>query len=561
MLVDTEWIEAHIAGGESLTVEFKGESKTAFNDRALVEAVVCLANGRGGVLLLGVEDDGTVTGARPRHDGTTIPARIQALIANQTIPPVAADVDVLEVGGKQVIAIVVEDAARVVGTSGGLYVRRALRLDGTPQCIPFPAHEMLAREIDRGAMDYASLPVHGATWDDLDPIEFGRFRTLVARGGSAADSQLAGLSDPDVARALGVVVSADGTLKPTIGALLLFGRADALLRHVPTHEAAFQVLRGTSVETNDFLHWPLFRVAEELLARFQVRNPEQELQLGLIRYGVPLVPEVAVREAIANALVHRDYTRMGAVVVQMTDDALVVSSPGGFPQGVRLDNLLETSHPRSRILADAFKRAGLVERTGRGINRMFEATLRLGRDAPDFSRSTDDKVSAVFTLSAPDLALARFVLEREHRSGTPFRLEDLQVLHELRRETSLSTGEAAALLQKTEAEARAALARMVESGLVEARGTGRGRRYHLAAGVYRALDEASAYVRIRPFDALQQEQMVLAYVDAHGRITRSQAADLCRLTPRQASALLRRLADSGALAVRGERRGAHYTRG
>lgn len=297
-----------------------------------------------------------------------------------------------------------------------------------------------------------------------------------------------------------------------------------------------------------------------MLARFQVRNTEHELQLGLIRVGIPLVPEVAVREAIANALVHRDFTRMGAVVVQMTDDALVVSSPGGFPQGVRLDNLLETSQPRSRILADAFKRAGIVERTGRGINRMFQASLRLGRDAPDFSRSTDDKVIAVFTTSAPDLGLARFVLEREQQSGTPLQLEDLQVLHELRRETGLSTSEAAALLQKTEAQTRAALARMVEIGLVEARGSGRGRRYHLTAGVHRALDEAAAYVRIRPFDALQQEQMVLAYVDAHGAITRAQAADLCLLAPRQASDLLRRLSERGDLVIRGERRGAHYTR-
>jgi ATP-dependent DNA helicase RecG len=76
-----------IAGGETYEVEFKGEQRERLNDRELVEAVVCLANGTGGVLLVGVEDDGTVSGARPRHEaGRTDPLRVQALIANMTQP-------------------------------------------------------------------------------------------------------------------------------------------------------------------------------------------------------------------------------------------------------------------------------------------------------------------------------------------------------------------------------------------------------------------------------------------------------------------------------------------
>jgi ATP-dependent DNA helicase RecG len=68
-----------IGGGETYEIEFKGEQRAALSDRDLVEAVVCLANGSGGVLLVGVEDDGTVTGARPRHEaGATDTLRAQA---------------------------------------------------------------------------------------------------------------------------------------------------------------------------------------------------------------------------------------------------------------------------------------------------------------------------------------------------------------------------------------------------------------------------------------------------------------------------------------------------
>ncbi|MGH3572831.1 MAG: hypothetical protein ACRDUW_13520, partial [Pseudonocardiaceae bacterium] len=118
--------------------------------------------------------------------------------------------------------------------------------------------------------------------------------------------------------------------------------------------------------------------------------------------------------------------------------------------------------------------------------------------------------------------------------------------------------ELAHLLQRTEAETRNHLVRMVERGWVEARGEGKGRTWHLSAAVYRALEASAGYVRVRGFEPLQQEQMVLAYVEAHGRTTRTEATELCAITPAQASRLLRRLAAQGKLVRRGERRGSFY---
>jgi len=156
-------VRAWIATGERYDVEFKGERRSPLNDRELVEAVVCLANGSGGVLLVGVEDDGTPTGARPRHEsGRTDVLRLQALIANNTQPPVATTVGMVDLDGASVIVVEVPDSPRVVGTTRGTYLRRAIGGDGRPTCVPYHAHEMLAHEVDRGAVDYASLPVHGA---------------------------------------------------------------------------------------------------------------------------------------------------------------------------------------------------------------------------------------------------------------------------------------------------------------------------------------------------------------------------------------------------------------
>ncbi|HET9896712.1 MAG TPA: crosslink repair DNA glycosylase YcaQ family protein [Streptosporangiaceae bacterium] len=419
------------------------------------------------------------------------------------------------------------------------------------------AHEMLAHEVDRGAVDWAGLRIGGATWADLDPLEFERLRRLTATAGDRADRLLASLSDREIASALGFM--RDET-EVTAGALLLFGRVDALRRFLPTHEAAFQVLRGLEVEVNDFLPYPLLRLAEEMFARFQARNSEEELQLGLFRVAISTYSETAFREALANALTHRDYTRRGAVHVQWSEEHLEISSPGGFPSGIRLDNLLVAPpHPRSPLLADAFKRTGLVERTGRGINRMFAEQLRVGRPAPDYGRSSDAHVVAVLPGGPTNLSMTRWVLEQENQ-GAPVRLAELQVLAELLRERRATTSDLARVVQRTDGETRNVLARMVERGWIQARGEGKGRSWHLSAAVYRVLDTPAGYVRVHGFEPLQQEHMLLQYVDAHGRITRAEAADLCSLTPDQASRLLRRLAKERKLELRGERRGSEYVR-
>ncbi|OAA25218.1 ATP-dependent DNA helicase RecG [Frankia sp. EI5c] len=559
--LDVDAVRAAIAGGETLTVEFKGEERQKLGDRELIEAVVCLANGRGGLLLVGVEDSGMVTGARPRHGDSTDPPRLQALIANSTQPPVQSVACTVEIDGQPVLCVQVENSPRVVGSTRGMYQRRAVGGDGKPMCVPIHAHEMLAHEIDRGAVDYSALPVPDATWGDLDPLEFERFRRLVRESAGYGDRVLAELDDQDLARALGLLEHHGGTVVICAGALLLFGREEAIRRHCPTHEAAFQAMRGLAVQVNDFFTWPLFRLADEFLARFRARNTEEEIQFGLLRISVPAYSETAYREALANALIHRDYTARGAVHVQWQDDQLEISNPGGFPGDITVDNfLIAPPRPRNPRIADAFKRAGIVERTGRGINRIFAEQLRFGHSPPDYARSTQESVVVVLPGGEADLPLIRYVVEQE-RQGQPLTLPDLQIVTELLHQGRLRTGEVAAVLQVGEAEARRQLARMVTRGLVAERGGGKGRTWHLAAAVYRELREPAAYVRVRGFDQAQQEQMVVSYVAAHGQITRGEAADLCSLSPDQASRLLRRLAgEGGPLVAVGDRRSRVYTR-
>ncbi|WP_419918597.1 ATP-binding protein [Candidatus Poriferisocius sp.] len=124
---------------------------------------------------------------------------------------------------------------------------------------------------------------------------------------------------------------------------------------------------------------------------------------------------------IASALVHRDYTANGPTIVKVSQDALVVSNPGGLPEGVTTSNLLITPpRPRNPALADAFKRAGVVERTGRGINRAFASQLALGKPVPDYSRSTFSSVVARVRSGPADKELAGFVAHQQEQTVLTF---------------------------------------------------------------------------------------------------------------------------------------------
>lgn len=550
-----------VAAGETLAVEFKGEERQALSDGELIDATVCLTNRADdapGWLLVGVEDDGRVTGARPRHHNHTDPLRLQALISNRTRPSLAVRAEVLVLDGRSVLAIEVPSTRSPVGTADGKYLRRALGGDGRPSCVPFHFHEMQGLQADRGLLDYSALAVPDARWDDLDSLEFERFRRFIRESQGRGDPSLVELPDLELAKALGAVQANHEVKAVRVLGLLLFGREDALRRLLPVHEVAFQVLSGQKVEVNDFFRWPLLRLFDELLARLRARNREEELLVGMLRVGVPDYAPAAFREGVANALIHRDYTRLGAVHVQWHEDRIEISNPGGFPQGVRLDNLLVTQpRPRNPLLADAFKRAGVVERTARGIDTIFYEQLRNGRPAPNYGRSDESGVMLVLPGGKANLEFARIVAE-ESQSGRALSLDELLLLNHLWIERRLATSEAAALIQKPEAEARARLQRLVESGLAESRGERKGRTWHLSAATYRRLGERAAYVRQRGFEPLQQEQMVLQYVSKHGRITRREVADLCQLSPDQAKRILARLVERGELSRQGQRKGASY---
>ncbi len=550
----TAMTAASLPAKETLTIEFKRDTQR-LSDDDLVEALVCLANTEGGELWLGVEDDGSASGLHPDHRSL---AGLAALIAARTSPSLSVTVEAIAVNGVNVARISVPKATSEVATTAGVYLRRRLKADGTPECVAMLPHDRASRATSFGLMDASAQPVAGATLADFDPLERERLRQSVQQYGG--DRVLLELDEEALDGALGLTArQPDGARVPTLTGLLLIGREQILRRLVPTHEFAFQVLAREAVRFNEFRRFPLLKALDWLETNFRPYNPERELLMGLFRVPVPMVDLAAFREGVANALIHRDYHRMGAVYVRLNDEGLTISNPGGLVEGVTLANLLSTEpRPRNRALADAMKRIGIVERSGRGVDTIYRGMLRFGRPEPDY-RGTDatNVVLRLATVDADETFL-RLVIEEEGRRGNPLPIDSLIALTALRELKRLNTEQLAAHIQRDPARAKRTLEELVEAGLVQAHGSTRGRTYTLAPGVYRADGDKAAYTRQMGFASLQHEQMVLSYVRQHGQIKRADVVELCRLTPDQAAKLLKKLKMSGALVQQGEKRGASY---
>lgn len=542
---------------ESLVVEFKSDRK-CLSDKDLVEAVICLANANGGELWLGVEDDGRPTGLHAERLQVT---GLAGLVAARTSPSLTVTVTAVALGAVNVVRIVVPKAHGEVATTGGVYLRRRLKADGQPECVAMLPHDRASRATTFGLVDASAQTVAGAQLTDLDPLERERLRQCVQQFGG--DRVLVELDDEALDGALGLTARQnDGTRAPTLTGLLLVGKELALRELVSTHEFAFQVLAREAVGFNEFRRFPLLKALDWLETNFRPYNPEREIQVGLFRVPVPKVDLGAFREAVANALVHRDYHRLGAVHVRMDDEGLTISNPGGLMDGVTLANLLTTEpRPRNRALADAMKRIGVVERSGRGVDKIYRGMLRFGRPEPDYRRTDASGVVLRLATTDADEAFLKRVVEEEGRRGSALPIDSLIALAALRGLKRLTTDELAVHIQREPAQAKRTLEALVEAGLAQAHGTARGRTYTLAAGIYQAEGERAAYTRQMGFSDLQHEQMVLSYVRQHGTVRRGDVADLCRLTSIQARDLLKRLKGTGRLQQHGERRTAYYVLG
>lgn len=527
---------------ETLTIEFKSD-RNKLKNSDIFDAVVAFANTEGGDLYLGIEDSGEVTGVHKEHNNHTT---LAAFIANNTLPPVSVRAEIIE-DIHPVLKISVPKLYNgIVATISGKVLRRRIKADGTPENVPMYPAEFASRLSELRMIDYSAMPVLECSIDDFDPLEIEHLRNVILSYNG--ERSLLDLSDEDLFKALGLVRDFNGQLVPTITGLLLIGRIDALKCHIPTHTSSFQVLSGTDVKVNEDMCLPLLSTIDKINTYMDAWNPEQEIEMGLFRISIPDFNKRAFREALVNAFSHRDYSKMGRVRIAINDDGITIANPGGFIEGVSIKNLLTAEpHGRNPQLADALKRIGLAEKTGRGIDRIYEGSLLYGNPLPDYSNSTPVTVSLFIPRSKPDPQIAKLVSSEQNRLGRPLSLNTLLVLNVLKDMPRSNLTDLAESVNLSEIATKAILDNSIECGIVDIYGSGRNRTYILSPKVYSTKSKRIGYVRQVDIDETRYPELIINLAKTNEFISRADVVQLLHVDNNKAYRLLKSLVDQGVL--------------
>jgi ATP-dependent DNA helicase RecG len=538
---------------EEITIEFKSDLKK-LSDNDLIDAIIGMTNTEGGTLYLGVEDNGNITGVHKAHADEI---GVVALVANKTVPSVAIRAELIREENTDVLCIEVPMSKTIVASTDGKILRRRLKVDGSPENVPMYPYEINTRLSELSLLDFSAQVLGDATVDDFDPNERVRLRNIIKM--RKGEKNLLELSDDELDKTLRFVKEENGEYKPTVTGMLLIGKENRLQELMPTAKASFQVLEGTTVRINEQIAKPLLATFELFENYMKAWNPEREMEYGLFRVPIPEFSYAAFREGLVNAFCHRDYSILQMVRLVVEDEGLSISSPGGFIEGVNLNNLLTVEpHGRNQALADALKRIGLAERTGRGIDRIFEGSIIYGRPLPDYSESTERYVKLFIQRAEPDLPFAQMISNEENRMGRMLPINSLLILSLLQTQRRATVSELAEAIHVSESRTRANVEKLLESGLVEAVGSGKGRAYILSAKVYKQSDNTVGYVRQTGIEQLKYEEIVMKLAKQQGFVTRDNVVELLGINANQAYRVLKKLAEKEQLVLVGKGRAARY---
>jgi len=535
--------------------EWPGRSR-ADAVEVVVEMVVCMANGGGGTVVFGVADKllgraRAVLGVPPEIDVNLLKKSVYDR-TDPKLTPVFEELRVPEGTGRLLVMQVHPGLPPYTDSSGSGKIRVGR------DCQPLTGTVRRRVMVETGETDFTAVSVPGDPADLVSAVAMERLRDAARAEG--ADDTLLRQRDTDLLGALGVL--RDGCL--TRAGVLLAGRDAAIGREIPGYSWTHLRMRS-DVEYADREDGrsALPDALARLTARVMLDNPITTVAQGNYHFEYRTYPEIALREALLNALCHADYRLAGPVLVKQYRDRLEISNPGGLVGGISPDNILHHQPvARNAHLVEAMIRLRLVNRSNLGVSRMFSAMLRDGKEPPLIDEQ-GEAVRVVFFARELSVPFRRFVSDEE-AEGNRLSVDELLVLSYLVRHGEIGAPDAARICQRREPQVREVLSAMErQRGYLERGGAALSTFWTLAPAARARLIEPDLQERDRRLGGDAAQALVLDVLRQRALsgagLTNAELRAMLRLDRRRVYRLMERLRDVGAVRIRGRGRSALYT--
>ena len=488
-------------------LSFNGADKQKPSDRrkCILGYVVALANAGGGHLVMGMEDKlpHNVVGTRQNENAL-------GQLENDIYKALQIPVEAYELYD--------ENNLRVVVVSVPCHpVGKALKFEDVAlwrsgeELIPMP-DKVLFSILQETDPDYSQAICKGVTINDLDKEAIAILKEKYAR----KQNNPTFTSLPD-AQALSDLKLISGS-KVTNAAVLLVGKAETIEKYFPQAKVQLEFRNTEEQERFDkrlsFLS-PFYVMIDQLWKAINDRNGSVPVQEGAYMFDIPFFNEEVIREVINNAFAHRDYRLQSEIVIKQYPTKLAILSPGGFPLGVTLDNILTVSStPRNRLLADVLALTGIVERSGQGMDVIFRLTLSEGKIKPDYKKTDDYQVVAILSARVKDPGFALFInsIQQELPENQKLSVFDILTFCDIKEG-----------LQPKDKEIAKKLFSM---GYLEKRGKTSAIRYILPRRYYELTNNIAEYSGLTDWDDRQVFAVLLPFLTKYGK---AKKADIARV--------------------------------
>ena len=481
-------IDELLEAKEGEHIQFK-EAKTRFSFNEAAQCCCALANCGGGKLVFGITDK------RPRSvvgsNAFDQPERTRMGLIDKL--KIMIDFQVCEDQGKRIL--IFDVAERPLGLPVQ-YEGVAWWYEGD-SLIPMP--EEIRRNIYAEAgFDFSGSVCPYADITDLDESAIEAFREKWVE--KSGNRRILSLSKEQLLHDCEAIID-EGV---TYAALILFGKKQSLRKYLPQAEIIFEYrstdASGPASQREEFCVG-FFACFNRLWELVNLRNDKQHYQEGFFVYDIPTFNERVIREAILNAVSHRNYQMGGSVFIRQYRDRLIVESPGGFPNGISLDNILNRQLPRNRRIAEILSLCGLVERSGQGMNIIYELSIKEAKELPDFTGTDENFVSITLHGLVLDVKMLSLINQIGNAQMETLSTEDFLVINALYHGMPVSEN------------LRSHYKRLTEMGIVEHAGRN---KYVLARGLYAAIGKTGVHTRVTGLDKNTNMELLLKHIRENG---------------------------------------------
>ena len=400
--------------------------------------------------------------------------------------------------------------------------------------------------------DFSSDISDDTTIDDLDCEAIKAFRKRWYE--HTDNKRILNYSDEQLLRDAGAITDKG----VTYAALILFGKHAVLLDRLPHAEVVFEYrskeTAGPAAQREEF-HTGFFSYYNSIWGLVNLRNDDQYYKDGFHRHPVSTFNEDVVREAVLNAVSHRDYQRGGSIFVRQYKDRLVIESPGGLPQGITIENILDRQNARNRLIAEIFKLCGLVERSGQGMNLIHEMTIKEAKPLPDFSGSDAYYVMLTLKGKVISIDMLSFIKKVDTERLDEMTTEDYLLLVSLFTQKGLDRIDITKFEHLVELE----IVRITKGGIELIDGDIE-LSIDCQSTTNRLPIDCQSTVKIskQSIETGDRKKQILIFMAEHDKVTTAQLAEFTGLTPGRVRTILQELSTDGVIVKIGDYRHTHY---